>query len=210
MKEYLLNQEPGAPLLQRTLDIAVSLAALTLCAPALLCLACWIKAVSRGPALRVANRVGQKGRVFGMLGLRTTRLDAAGRERDLPGGAWIRLLLFDKVPQFWNVLRGEMALVGPEPRDETAVRLHFTPLHWRTLDVPPGMTAPRQLRSFPKAAHTARPLELSLEYVDRRSFWLDVRILAAAIWTGGESAWPAAGATKTANPARKGLMTPAR
>ena len=124
------------PLLKRLFDILVAASALALTWPLILLGAIAIKATSPGPALYRAKRAGLGGRPFYMLKLRTMRLatDTPNRkitapddDRITPAGKWLRLFKLDELPQFWNVLRGDMSIVGPRPEDWDIVQHYYTP-----------------------------------------------------------------------------------
>jgi lipopolysaccharide/colanic/teichoic acid biosynthesis glycosyltransferase len=107
---------------------------------------------SPGPVIYRAARIGRAGRPFEMLKFRTMRVGVAGHaiagaedRRITPVGRFLRASRLDELPQLWNVLRGEMSLVGPRPELEEFVRLH-TDDYREILAVPPGMTGPTQLR----------------------------------------------------------------
>ena len=134
---------------KRLTDTAVSLAALALFAPVMAALAIWIKIVSPGPVFYIAPRVGLRGRRFGQIKFRTMHINAdklgtfttKKDPRIIKGGEIIRTVRLDELPQFFNVLKGEMSVVGPRPEDIDTVENHFTEAYWGTLDVLPGLTA---------------------------------------------------------------------
>jgi len=142
----------GIPLSRRAFDLV----ALALLAPfILLPLAIVTLAVlldSPGSVLFRARRVGYLGRPFDMVKFRTMRVDNAGHSvagandsRITPVGGFLRATRLDELPQLWNVLRGEMSLVGPRPELEEFVALHADEYR-EILSVPPGITGPTQLR----------------------------------------------------------------
>lgn len=121
--------------LKRCLDVVVAVCALVLIAPVILMAALAVKWSSPGPAFYRAKRAGLGGKPFIMFKLRTMRvgLDDAERkitapadERVTVAGRLLRKFKIDELPQFWNVLRGDMALVGPRPEDWDIVRQHYT------------------------------------------------------------------------------------
>lgn len=133
---------------KRILDVAVSGAVLLLSSPILVVAAVAIRLTSRGPALYRAVRVGQGGRTFRMLKFRTMVVDAdrvgpcvtaAGDPRITRVGGFLRKSKIDELPQLWNVLRGEMSLVGPRPNvPELAAR--YSEREQALLSVPQGIT----------------------------------------------------------------------
>src|SRR5947208_2055187 len=117
--------------------------------------------------------------------------------RVFPLGVWLRRLKIDELPQLVNVLRGEMAIVGPRPEDPAIVSRYYTALGMQTLAVPPGLASPGSIYSSthgaallqgsdPEAAYVARllPLKLALDavYVRRASLAYDARIAGRTLW----------------------------
>ncbi len=180
---------------KRTLDVLFSVAALLAAAPLMAVIAIAIRLSSPGTALYRAIRVGMKGRKFVCYKFRTMVSDAdqlkealrpvnerhgpcfkiAADPRITRVGKFLRRYSLDELPQLWNVLRGEMSMVGPRPHpidDFERYRLE----HLRRLDVIPGITGLWQVtaRSDPSFQ---RNMALDLEYIERRSLALDLRIL---------------------------------
>lgn len=176
--------------LKRALDIAGATLGLLLAAPVCAWFAWRIRRESPGPAVFVQQRVGRGHRLFPMLKLRSMR---AGTEADdhrsvstraddprlTATGRFIRRWNIDELPQFWNVLRGEMSLVGPRPeRPHHVDRLsgdvpHYLPRHV----VKPGMTGWAQVNGL--RGDTSLPLRVQhdIYYIENWSVWLDVQIL---------------------------------
>jgi lipopolysaccharide/colanic/teichoic acid biosynthesis glycosyltransferase len=189
------------PLAKRVLDLVIALPALILAAPFLLLAALAVRATSPGPALFRQVRIGRGGRPFTMLKLRTMRAgdDEAFRSfnvdeilgRATPGeggiyrlesdsritafGRWLRRYSLDEVPQLINVVRGEMSLVGPRPSLPFEVEL-YTPEQRRRHDCLPGITGLWQVSGRNRLS-IQEMLALDLDYVERRSLWLDLLIL---------------------------------
>ncbi|MBL8060146.1 MAG: sugar transferase [Chthonomonas sp.] len=133
---------------KRLADIVVSATTLLLFSPVLLLVGIAVKVDSRGPALYRARRVGQYGEVFEMLKFRTMVCDAerlgpavtaAGDPRITKLGALLRKTKLDEIPQFWNVLVGDMSIVGPRPNDPLLVA-DYTREEREILTVPHGIT----------------------------------------------------------------------
>jgi lipopolysaccharide/colanic/teichoic acid biosynthesis glycosyltransferase len=174
----------------RLFDIVLAAAALALLSPLLLIAAIAIKLGSRGPVLYRQRRVGRGGREFEMLKLRTmvqgsdpvgvgtvvTRADP----RVTGAGRLLRRTSLDEVPNLVNVLRGEMAIVGPRPTIPAQVA-DYTPRQHRRHEVRPGITGWAQVRGRAGIPWEER-IELDVWYVDHRSPWLDLRILAKTVW----------------------------
>jgi lipopolysaccharide/colanic/teichoic acid biosynthesis glycosyltransferase len=174
----------------RALDILIALIALVLLAPVLLIAAIAIKLGSRGPVLYRQRRVGLGGREFEMLKLRTMvqGSDPVGVGtivyRDDPrvtaAGRFLRRTSLDELPNLINVLRGEMAIVGPRPTIPAQV-VDYTPRQRRRHEVPPGITGWAQVQGRAGIPWEER-IELDLSYVERRSAALDLRILLRTAW----------------------------
>jgi lipopolysaccharide/colanic/teichoic acid biosynthesis glycosyltransferase len=137
----------------RAVDIALSLAVLILTLPLMLLAAVGIKLSSPGPVLYLSRRAGKGRRPFFMYKLRTMEVGAdtgaavtvAGDARVTRFGRFLRDSKVDELPQFMNVLRGEMSIVGPRPESFRIVAEYYTPGDLRLLDVAPGVTGPGQI-----------------------------------------------------------------
>lgn len=175
---------------KRALDIAISLAALMVLSPVLLATALAVMLESGLPVLFRQVRMGQGGREFDMYKFRSMVKDAAAigpyhtsahDPRITRVGRFIRRTSLDELPQLFNVLWGDMSLVGPRP-DVPAQRALYVPADWdMRCSVRPGITglAQAKLRS---AATEPQRLALDLQYVRERGLWLDLRII---LWTLG-------------------------
>jgi len=138
---------------RRIFDVVTAALGLVLAAPLLALAAILIRLTSPGPILYPARRVGLVGRPFTMYKLRTMRpsrgsasaITAANDPRVFPLGRWLRAAKIDELPQLWNVLRGDMSIVGPRPEDPGIVAAHYRPAHHATLSVRPGLTSPGTL-----------------------------------------------------------------
>ncbi len=181
--------------LKRLTDIAISASALTLFSPLLLALAVCVKFDSPGPVMYRSPRVGKKGRVFVCHKLRTMVQDAdllkdslrhrnerkgpffkiAQDPRITRAGRFLRKYSLDELPQLWNVLKGDMSLVGPRPHpvDDYA---KYNLEHLRRLDVKPGITGLWQITARQDPSFETN-LRLDLEYIDRWNLLLDFKIL---------------------------------
>jgi lipopolysaccharide/colanic/teichoic acid biosynthesis glycosyltransferase len=170
----------------RVFDIAVATIALIVSSPVLLIAAIAIGLGSRGPVFYRQRRVGLHGREFELLKLRTMvqGSDPVGVgtavARDDPrvtrAGRLLRRTSLDELPNLVNVLRGEMAIVGPRPTIPAQVR-DYTPRQHRRHAVRPGLTGLAQVRGRAGIPWEER-IELDVEYVERRSAALDLKILA--------------------------------
>lgn len=189
---------------KRLFDIVFAALALLLLCPLLLAVALWVRLDSPGPALFRQQRVGRGGRPFHIYKFRTMRADAeaAGPQitvgadaRITRAGAWLRHAKVDELPQFLNVLRGDMSVVGPRPEVPRYVALYPSDVRETVLGVRPGITdlasiAFRDEGSLlarsadPERTYVEQVLPAKLLYAQRyvrtRSLWLDLRIIA---WT---------------------------
>jgi lipopolysaccharide/colanic/teichoic acid biosynthesis glycosyltransferase len=145
-----------------------------------------VKLTSRGSVLYRQTRVGLDGGDFELLKLRTMVVGAEtrgggyavdrGDPRITQAGRVLRRLSLDELPQLWNVLRGDMSVVGPRPTLRYQVA-RYTPRQRRRLEVRPGITGWAQVHGRARLPWDER-IELDVWYVDHRSPWLDLRILA--------------------------------
>jgi lipopolysaccharide/colanic/teichoic acid biosynthesis glycosyltransferase len=174
----------------RAFDIAVSIAALALLAPVMLIAAIAVRLSGRGPILYRQRRVGLGGREFQMLKLRTMvegsdpvgvgRVVTRDDPRVTRAGRLLRRTSLDEIPNLLNVLRGEMAIVGPRPTIPAQVEAYTARQH-RRHEVRPGITGWAQVRGRAGIPWEER-IELDVWYVDHRSAALDLRILARTAW----------------------------
>src|SRR5690349_17755722 len=174
----------------RILDIAIALIALIVLSPVLLVAAVAVKLGSRGPVLYRQRGVGLHGEEFEMLKLRTMALGSdpvgvgtvvsRGDPRVTAAGRVLRRTSLDEIPNLVNVLRGEMAIVGPRPTIPAQV-VDYTPEQHRRHEVRPGITGWAQVRGRAGIPWSER-IELDVWYVDHRSPLLDLRILARTVW----------------------------
>jgi lipopolysaccharide/colanic/teichoic acid biosynthesis glycosyltransferase len=187
----------GRDLALRILDILFSALLLLVSLPVTVAIALAILATSGRPLLYRGERVGRGGRVFAMLKFRTLRPDAESRIGPFLGaelvertqaettalGRWLRATQLDELPQFWNVLRGDMSLVGPRPIrprffEELASDL---PAYWQRLVVRPGLTGFAQVRRGYETS-MAEKLAHDLEWIADRSIRLYVRTVVSTAW----------------------------
>jgi lipopolysaccharide/colanic/teichoic acid biosynthesis glycosyltransferase len=179
----------------RALDLAGAGLGLALASPVLAAAALAIKLEDRGPVVYRQRRVGHEGRDFDLLKLRTMVVGAEtqgagwavneGDPRITKVGRVLRRLSLDELPQLWNVVRGDMSLIGPRPTLRYQVD-QYTPRQRRRLEIRPGLTGWAQVNGRTKLPWDER-IELDLWYVENRSPWLDLKILARtprALFTG--------------------------
>lgn len=170
----------------RLRDIVGALAGLVLLAPLLAAIALGIRLTLGGPVLFRQVRPGLHGRPFGLVKFRTMRdaLDASGaplpdEQRLTRFGRLLRATSLDELPELWNVLTGDMSLVGPRPLLMEYLPL-YTPRQARRHEVKPGLTGWAQV-SGRNAIGWDEKFALDVWYVDHRSHWLDLKILALTL-----------------------------
>jgi exopolysaccharide biosynthesis polyprenyl glycosylphosphotransferase len=184
---------------KRAFDVLVSAAVLVVLSPLLIGVAIAIRVDSRGPIFFRQRRVGLSGRTFDILKFRSMYVDAEERlealrahnemsgpvfkmtndPRVTPVGRFIRRMSLDEFPQFWNVLHGDMSVVGPRPPLPSEVR-QYKRWQRRRLSVKPGITCIWQI-SGRNDIDFERWMELDLEYIDRWSLWGDIQICLKTI-----------------------------
>jgi exopolysaccharide biosynthesis polyprenyl glycosylphosphotransferase len=189
----------GAFLLKRALDVVLSSIALLVVAPVMVAIAVMVKRDSKGPVFYRAARIGRKGRRFTCYKFRTMVADADRRRDELNHmnerdgvlfkisndpritkvGAKLRKYSLDELPQFFNVLIGDMSLVGPRPPLASEVE-KYDPAHLRRLDVLPGITGLWQVEARQDPSFD-NYISLDTAYVENWNLMLDVRILARTI-----------------------------
>jgi lipopolysaccharide/colanic/teichoic acid biosynthesis glycosyltransferase len=185
----------ATPKWKRTIDICGAIVGMIACAPLIMLCALIIKLTSRGPVIYSQEREGLGGRRFQMYKLRTMHVNAEHMQHELRGfseqdgpafkmsddprttwiGRWLRVLSLDEIPQLWNVLRGEMSLVGPRPLP-TLESLACEPWQRQRLLVAPGMTCVWQV-SGRNAVSFAEWMRMDLWYLRRRSLLCDLHLL---------------------------------
>ena len=172
--------------MNRALDVAAASAALAVTSPALAAAALAVKLDDGGPVFYRQRRVGLNGEEFDLLKLRTMEVGAEqkgagyavneGDPRITRVGRVLRRLSLDELPQLWNVVRGDMSLIGPRPTLAYQVE-RYTPRQRRRLEVKPGITGWAQIHGRARLPWDER-IELDVWYVEHRSPWLDLKILA--------------------------------
>jgi exopolysaccharide biosynthesis polyprenyl glycosylphosphotransferase len=189
----------AALLLKRVVDITLSTVLLICFLPLMLVIAITIKLDSRGPVFYYSDRIGKKGRVFRCIKFRTMVIDAE-RQRDsvmhmneregvlfkisndpriTKVGHFLRRYSLDEFPQFINVLRGEMSVVGPRPPIGSEVN-EYKLSHLRRLDVTPGITGLWQVQARQNPSFDSY-VSLDVTYIENWSVWLDIQILLRTI-----------------------------
>lgn len=176
---------------KRAFDVAVAASVAAVTSPLLAAIAIAIKLDSRGPVLFRQERIGRHGRPFDILKFRTLVYAPPRRPADYlishadpritRVGAFLRRWSLDELPQLWNVIRGDMSIVGPRPTLGYQVA-RYDDFQRRRLEVLPGVTGWAQIGGRNTLPWPER-IKLDVWYVDHRSFLLDLRILAATTTT---------------------------
>ncbi len=175
---------------KRGLDIALSSVGLVVLAVPLGVLAAAVKLDSRGPVFFRYPRVGRNGRTFVPLKFRTMVEGALDRglgttvsesdQRVTRVGGFLRRWALDELPQLWNVLKGEMSLIGPRPTFAYQVE-QYDEVQRRRLEVRPGITGWAQINGR-NAIEWPKRIELDVWYVDNATLWLDLKIMLKTLW----------------------------
>jgi len=190
----------GTALLKRTVDITFSTLLLILCSPVFLLIGILVKLEDRGSVFFAQRRVGQFGREFKMYKIRSMCLDAEQRLKDVLAsnhhkdgvtfkikndpritrvGRWLRKLSLDELPQLFNVLIGDMSLVGPRPPVPGEVS-KYSMADRRRLAVKPGITCIWQISGRAEIDFSGQ-VQLDVNYIENVSFWTDMKILARTV-----------------------------
>jgi exopolysaccharide biosynthesis polyprenyl glycosylphosphotransferase len=207
MKQYIMTELAYYPSilynnswLKRAFDVVISVIVLILISPLLLSVALLIYLDSPGPILFRQQRVGKKGRLFTFWKFRSMVVDAEQHRlalitsNEVPDGVlfklkqdprvtrvgkWIRRFSIDELPQLWNVLKGDMSLVGPRPALPEEVT-QYTLYQYQRLAVTPGITCLWQISGRSNLGFLQQ-VELDLQYIVIQSFWYDLLILLKTI-----------------------------
>jgi exopolysaccharide biosynthesis polyprenyl glycosylphosphotransferase len=187
--------------LKRCLDIAGALTGLFITVLFFPFIALAIKTDSPGPLLFGQERVGERGRIFRCWKFRSMYVDAEERKKELLHlnemngaifkikndpritrvGAFLRKTSFDELPQFWNVLKGEMSLVGTRPPTPAEVT-NYENWHRKRICIKPGITGLWQVSGRNEIKDFDEVARLDIEYIEKWSLWLDVKILFKTVW----------------------------
>ncbi len=191
----------GSPLygwntiLKRSSDVLCSVIALFLTLPVQGCIALLIKLTSSGPILFKQERMGLDGKPFMMLKFRTMQVDQPGDTvlltpmddpRVTPIGKVLRRMSLDELPQFWNVLKGDMSVVGPRPERSWVVEevRKQIPLYMLKHKMKAGITGWAQVCGWRGDTSLEKRIEFDLYYIEHWSIWLDLKIMWLTIWQG--------------------------
>ena len=171
---------------KRALDLAVALPLAVVLTPVMVGIGLWVRRDSPGPALFRQQRIGYAGRPFRVLKFRTMVVGAEGMgaglavidgdDRITRAGAALRRLSLDELPQLWNIVRGDMSLVGPRPTVAWQVE-RYDARQRRRLLARPGLTGLAQVSGRASIPWSER-IEIDIDYVARQSLRLDLAIIA--------------------------------
>jgi len=199
-------------IVKRIFDEVAVLSGLLLIWPGFVLIFLLIKLTSPGPVLYAQTRVGLQGRLFRLYKFRSmvpgadelgSSVTVRGDARITPVGRFLRRTKLDELPQLWNVLIGDMSLVGPRPEVPEIVE-HYTPAMRRILDVRPGITSVASLHfrdeenilatfDNPDRVYTAAlvpfKILLAMAHVDQQSLWFDLKILIMTIYGVSLGRW---------------------
>jgi exopolysaccharide biosynthesis polyprenyl glycosylphosphotransferase len=200
-RRWLVRWRVGnADVLKRAFDIAGSIACLLIFSPFYLVMALLVKLEDRGPVFFSQTRVGRFSEEFRMYKFRSMRLNAEAefekflaRNQHVEGvtfkmkndpritrvGKWLRRFSLDELPQFVNVLRGNMSLVGPRPPTPREVSL-YTLADRRRLAVKPGLTCFWQVNGRSNIDFSGQ-VKLDVQYIESAGFWVDIKILIQTV-----------------------------
>ena len=196
----VVSREPALSVGKRVMDIACASAALVFLAPLLISVATAIKLTSSGPVLFNQNRYGYRNRRFRIHKFRTmythladssgTRQTVGNDPRVTPLGRFLRKTSIDELPQLFNVIKGDMSLVGPRPhvpRMQAASILYedLVPYYFQRHCVRPGITGLAQVSGCRGSTATAESaisrIDYDLEYIENWSLWLDVKVMVRTV-----------------------------
>lgn len=197
------HKKPVYPRVKRILDVVLSVSALLIIWPVMLVIAILVK-LDGGPAFFAQSRVGRNGRLFKLYKFRSMKKGADRLEEMLSPeelaeyskeyklkndprvsklGSFLRKSSLDELPQLWNIIRGDMSLVGPRPLLPSELTGNYTPEERQMLmSVAPGLTGYWQAVARNESSYaTGERQEQELYYIGRISFWMDVKIILMTV-----------------------------
>ena len=197
-----VEHDPASLLVKRIVDVIGAIVGLVLCGIATLIVGPIIKITSPGPIFFSQTRIGINGRRFQMYKFRSMYADAEARKKELmeknemqglmfkmendpritPIGNFIRKTSIDELPQFWNVLRGDMSIIGTRPPTVDEYE-QYKNYHMRRLSIKPGITGMWQVSGRSDIQNFEEVVKLDLKYIDNWSLLMDVKILFQTVWT---------------------------
>ena len=188
-------------IIKRIIDIIGGIVGSIISAPIILVTAIPLLLESPGPLIFKQQRIGKNGRVFNIYKLRSMYVDAEERKKELMKnnkmnghmfkmdndpritkvGRVIRKLSIDELPQFWNVVKGDMSLVGTRPPTVDEFE-KYESHHKRRLSLKPGITGMWQVSGRSNIQNFEEIVALDCEYIDNWSLWLDIKIMLKTVW----------------------------
>jgi exopolysaccharide biosynthesis polyprenyl glycosylphosphotransferase len=189
-------QQGAARLEKRIVDLVLSGIAIVLLAPVFLAIALAIKLTSPGPVLYRQIRLGMDGREFSLVKFRTMRDDAEKKNEPVWSvrkdprrtrlGVFLRKYSLDELPQLWNVLKGDMSLVGPRPERPEFIRefQKQIPAYILRQKVKSGLTGLAQVQGWRGSTSLEKRVECDIQYIEGWSLGLDLKILWLTLWKG--------------------------
>ncbi|MGB3541963.1 undecaprenyl-phosphate glucose phosphotransferase [Rubrivirga sp.] len=195
---HLLDEAPldVRQLAKRVWDIGFSVAALVLLSPLLAVIAIAVKLSSPGPILYKQTRMSLNGQTFEILKFRSMPVNAEagtgavwstkGESRATPVGSFLRRTSLDELPQFWNVLRGDMSVVGPRPERPSLIEgfRHEIPGYMLRHKTKAGITGWAQVHGWRGDTSLTKRIEYDLWYISNWSLWLDLKIIVMTVFKG--------------------------
>lgn len=199
LSQTVLIEERHFPL-KRAFDLLFSLIILTVAFPLFMTIAIFVRITSRGPAIYAHERVGRGGRMFRCFKFRSMYADSDKRLKELlanntvmreeweknhklkndpritPVGKFLRKTSLDELPQFLNVLKGDLSVVGPRPVVQAEVVRHFKDKAPKILSVRPGLTGLWQVSGRSNTTYSER-IQLDEKYIDSQNIWLDLKLI---------------------------------
>lgn len=183
-------------IVKRAMDIIFSLLAILLTSPLMSIIAILIKVTSPGPVLYRQERMGLDGKTFGMLKFRSMRVDAEDKSgavwakeddpRKTKLGSFLRKTSLDELPQFLNVLKGDMSIVGPRPERPVFIRefKKEIPKYMLRHKMKAGITGWAQINGWRGNTSLKKRIECDIYYIEHWSVWLDLKIMWLTVWKG--------------------------
>jgi putative colanic acid biosynthesis UDP-glucose lipid carrier transferase len=195
---HLMDEAPLdiRQVIKRAGDVAFSIAALTALAPVLAVIAVAVKLSSPGPVLYRQTRMGLNGQTFEILKFRSMPVDAEattgavwstkGETRATRVGSFLRRTSLDELPQFWNVLMGDMSVVGPRPERPALIEdfRHQIPGYMLRHKTKAGITGWAQVHGWRGDTSLHKRIEYDLYYIQNWSLWLDLKIVVMTVFKG--------------------------
>jgi len=175
-------------MVKRIFDIVSSILAILILLPLLAAITVGIKLSSKGPVIYKAKRVGLKEKCFNMFKFRSMRVQNVNKsiitrtndERIFPFGHFIRKYKLDELPQLFNILIGDMSVIGPRPEDPKIVKMYYQPIHKESLNVRPGLASPGSIYNYSHVESNIVDNDPEQYYVDNV---LDIKVMLDVVYS---------------------------